>query len=132
MAGSRTEESMQGKLSCFAKQPFFIHIICVLAIECVSLDSFQRYGGTNTKGINQWKGLYLQKVILLVCVQYINYLELSICKPSSQHSFIRLYLCQIYNISKTKYNDNKWLLSLSGHGFFCPRIRSPEFWNFGP
>lgn len=81
MSGPGTEESVQGKLRCFVKQPSFI-IICVVAIEYVSLDSFQRYGGTNKKGINQWKGLYLQEIVLLICILYINYLELSIFKLS--------------------------------------------------
>lgn len=48
MSGSGTEESMPGELRCLAKQPSFI-IIYVVAIECVSLDSFQRYGGINKK-----------------------------------------------------------------------------------
>lgn len=81
MSGSGTEDSMQGKLRCFAKQSSFI-IICVVAIECVSPDSFQRYGGTNKKEVNQWKGIYLQKVVPLIFTQYINYLELSILKQS--------------------------------------------------
>lgn len=55
MSGSGTEESMPGKLRCLAKQPSFI-IICVVAIECVSLDSFQRYGGTNKKRKKSMEG----------------------------------------------------------------------------
>lgn len=78
---SGTEGSMQGKLRGFVKQPSFI-IICGVAIERVSLDSFQRFGGTNRKGINQWKGRYLQEIVLLICILYINYLELSIFKLS--------------------------------------------------
>lgn len=71
-----TELSMQGKLKYFAKKTY---LMCVESIESVS-SQLQKNGGTRKKGMATWKGLNLQKAVLLfmMCIKNINYPELSV------------------------------------------------------
>ena len=74
-----TELSMQRKLKYFAKKIYFISLMCVENIESVS-SQFQKNGAARKKGITTWKGLKLQKAVLLLmmCIKNINYPELSV------------------------------------------------------